>query len=223
MKSDIELGKKIYGYKGALEILDEEFIEFALKGTSVQEFFESYYRFFYNFQNATHQHFYANSLPLAYPDGYENPRLEEIRLLNKQISDIIRAINSVERHHFFFKNNIFTMDDIYEEDPTPQITANTAHVFYIQSARKRKITDYQTYLNLKTRQTKHIGEVEDTDFINFLSADGLAGLPSGPDIVTLDDIFMSIEEINIWPLTLDTAYRGTGVGHEEPIPESKIR
>ena len=214
MKSDIELSKEIYGYKGAIEILDEEFIEFALKGTNVQEFFEMYYKFFYNFQLSTHQHLYQNSMPIAYPDGYENPRLEEIRLLEKQIVDIIFEINSVERHHFFFKNNIFVMDDIYEEDPTSALSSATEqkHAYYIQSSKKRKILDYQTYINLKTRQTKYKGDVDDKDFINFLSADGLAGLANGPDIVSLDDIFMSIEEINTWPKNNRPP--------DEPIPDA---
>ena len=52
--TNIHLSKKIYGLQGALQVLDEEFKQFALKKKSPKEFFELYNRFFYDLKRSTH-------------------------------------------------------------------------------------------------------------------------------------------------------------------------
>ena len=80
--------------------------------------------------------------------------------------------------------------------------SNTSQLYYIQSGRKRKIEDYQTYLNLKRRVTKRIGEVSNEDFINFVDSQTLNGLTNGPPIFSLQDIFIQNREINTYNQTL---------------------
>mgnify|MGYP003661094693 CR=1 FL=1 len=212
MESNIKLTKSIYGYKGAIEKLDEEFNEFALNENTTKEFFELYHRYFYNFERNTHNTYYTRSSELAYPDGYINPRYLEIDSLTDQIKSLRYEINSVERHHFFFKNHIFLMDAFFDNDPTAQLMDGTGVVYYVQSSRKRKINNYQTYINLKTRVRRILGEIDDKEFITFLSNTSLAGMSTGPDIVDLEDIFISVEAINIWPKT------PVVIGHDDDTP-----
>ena len=75
-------------------------------------------------------------------------------------------------------------------------------MYYIQSGRKRKIVDYQTYLNLKRRITKRLGDISNKDFIVFVDFNTLGGIQSGPPINSLQDIFISNEEINTYNQTI---------------------
>ena len=198
---DIKLNKKIYGVKGALDKLDEEFKHFLPSGFDINRFFRLYNRNFYELPKAFHSHFIHKSLPYAYPDGYENPRLIEQEELIKELIELKREVDSVEREHFFFKNNSFVMDDTFKNNPTG-ILSSGGNVYYMQSARRREIKDFQTYKNLKTRIRKKLGIIDDQDFIMFISTDALMGIPKGPDINTLEDINRSSLEINIYPQTM---------------------
>tara|TARA_R110002167_G_scaffold194497_2_gene397184 strand:+ start:1994 stop:2653 length:660 start_codon:yes stop_codon:yes gene_type:complete len=201
MKGNLKLTKKIYGVKGALEKLDEEFEEFALKNLNPKEFFVLYNRFFYNMKKNIHDYFITKSTEYVYPGGYVNPRSIDVQDLNKQITDTKFDILNVELHHFYFKNGIIMMDQQYASDPDPELIAGTGNIFYVQSGRKRSIRDYQTYVNLKMRKRKGLGDINNKDFITFLSTPTLSGMPTGPDIHTLDDIFIPISTINMYPKT----------------------
>ena len=84
----------------------------------------------------------------------------------------------------------------------------------MQSAKRREIKDYQTYLNLKTKLTKHSGEIEDRDFILFISTSSLNKIPKGPDINQIGDISISNFLINIYPQTEE---------EYEPFKEPEVR
>jgi|TARA_B110000908_G_C10202157_1_gene425871 hypothetical protein len=203
MKGNIKLTKTIYGTKGALEKLDEEFDEFALKPSNTKEFFNLYQRFFYNLAKSAHQYFLRRSISQAYPEGYRNPLLVEINDLNAQIRQTQQEINNVERHHFFIRNGVILMDEQYQQTTDAELLAGNGNIFYIQSGRKRPIMDYQTYLNLKMRTTKYTGEIDNSDFVNFLDTPTLNYMPEGPPIQTMEDIFITLENINIYPRTFN--------------------
>ena len=208
MKQNLKLEKDIYGVKGALEKLDEEFKEFIIKQPNYKEFFELYNRFFYNIDKIIHNYFLNTSIEYAYPNGYENPRFEDIRNLQEQIKQLKEEIANVERHHFYFKNGKFIMSDEYEDNPDPHLLAG-GKVYYMQSHKRRKILDFQTYKNLKMRVRKSMGDIDDKEFITFVDKNCMGGLPMGPPINTLQDIYVPLSEINMYPA--NTEGRDTGV------------
>ena len=79
------------------------------------------------------------------------------------------------------------------------------HIIYNQE-KKRKIKNYQTYLNLKTKlRSKRDGSIliPDNDLINFLHINTINKISDGPDINKQSDININILEINIYPRTLE--------------------
>ena len=93
------------------------------------------------------------------------------------------------------------MDEQYKANPDAELIAGRGNVFYIQSSKKREIKNYQTFLNLKMRTTKLIGEIDNKDFINFVDTPTLQNMSNGPNINTMEDIFITLENINIYPRT----------------------
>ena len=209
MKNNLKLEKEIYGVKGALEKLDEEFKEFIITQPNAKEFFELYHRFFYNIDDSIHKYFLNTSIPYVYPEGYTNPKIEDIRDLQAQVAALKEEIRNVERHHFYFKNGILIMSDEYAENPEAQLLAGGGKIYYIQSSRRRPIMDYQTYLNLKMRVRKSSGDIDDKDFINFVDQSCMNGLPQGPQINSLQDIYIPLGEINTYG---GVNNRGVGIG-----------
>jgi len=205
---NIVLQKKVYGLKDALEILDEEFNEFALKKYSISEFFNLYNKNFYEIEVDLHRDFIQRSGNYIYPEGYKNPTLEEIEILQEQINSTQVEIDSTERHLPYIKNGLFIMS-FAQNGTTNNSTArikNGESVYYIQSGRKRKIKNYQTYLNLKTKlRSKRDGSIliPDNDLINFLHINTINKISDGPDINKQSDININILEINIYPRTLE--------------------
>ena len=205
---NITLQKKVYGLKDALEILDEEFNEFALKKYSISEFFNLYNKNFYEIEVDLHQDFIQRSGNYIYPEGYKNPTLEEIEILQEQINSTQVEIDSTERHLPYIKNGLFVMS-FAQNGTTNNSTArikNGESAYYIQSGRKRKIKNYQTYLNLKTKlRSKRDGSIliPDNDLINFLHINTINKISDGPDINKQSDININILEINIYPRTLE--------------------
>ena len=205
---NITLQKKVYGLKDALEILDEEFNEFALKKYSISEFFNLYNKNFYEIEVDLHQDFIQRSGNYIYPEGYKNPTLEEIEILQEQINSTQVEIDSTERHLPYIKNGLFVMS-FAQNGTTNNSTArikNGESAYYIQSGKKRKIKNYQTYLNLKTKlRSKRDGSIliPDNDLINFLHINTINKISDGPDINKQSDININILEINIYPRTLE--------------------
>ena len=199
---DIELNKKVYGVREALSLLDEEFKEFLPKKHSIKYFFKSYNQIFYELSKDNHRELMTKSMNYAYPDGYKNPRIIEKEDIIQELKDLQKEIDSTEREHFFFKNGGFMMDISFKDNPEG-IFSSGGQVYYIQSSKKREIKDYQTYLNLKKRIRKKLGDIDDREFIIFVSALTLDGIPNGPDINVLKEVYLSSFEINIYPQTIE--------------------
>jgi len=201
----INLNKKVYGMSDALEALDEEFKEFALDQNTVEEFFSLYNKFFYDMDEDTHKYFIVQSGNLIYPFGYKNPLLTEIETVEKTIIETKKEIDSLPKENFFLKNNLFIMDNDYKDNPTSKLQEGN-NVYIMQSGKKRKIKDYQVYLNIKTQQRVAIdGQdlINDEEFLIFIHGNTIRDIPSGPDIISNDNINISNLEINIYPQTLE--------------------
>ena len=164
---------------------------------------------FFDLSLSTHNSFLSKSTNYAFPEGYTHPKKIEEADLRDQLFNLQRSIDSIEREHFYFKNNAFLMDLINEELTEGRVSSGH-QIWYMHSGKKREIKDFQTYLNLKNRKFKNQGvetsTIPDIDFIIFLSTATLEGIPSGPDINILADVNISNLEINIYPMTLE-AYR----------------
>ena len=101
-KGNILLSKKFYGVNKALEILDEEFNEFGLKSINYKEFFNYYNRYFYSpLDEVFHSYVLAESIKMAYPEGYVHPKETELIGLTRQLVKIIEQIDSIEKFLFF--------------------------------------------------------------------------------------------------------------------------
>ena len=203
MESNLTLNKKIYSTKGALEKLDEEFVEFVLPILTPKQFFDLYNKYFDELDKQTHNYFFGESQKLAFPEGYINPKEIEVNNLRDQEVEIITEINEVEREHPYFKNGsvISNISFINEIDAVLE-GSNFNHLYYMQSGKKRKIKNYQTYLNLKIRITKRLGDISNEDFIVFVDYNTLGGIQNGPPINSLQDIFISNKEINTYNQTV---------------------
>tara|TARA_Y100001963_G_scaffold81031_1_gene112433 strand:- start:8941 stop:9717 length:777 start_codon:yes stop_codon:yes gene_type:complete len=193
------LRKTVYGVKGALEKLDEEFEEFALRKRSTKEFFDIYNKFFYKIEEQNHKNFIARSGNQAYPNGYINPRTLRIKDVKDQNNELQKKIDSLEKNIFFIPNRIIVMNTAHKNNPSGNFSNG---IWYIHSATKRLIQDYQTYLNIKTRNLAT--EMKpDQDYIVFLSNSTLNKIPDGPVISKIEDLDKSYLEINIYPKTLE--------------------
>ena len=112
------------------------------------------------------------------------------------------------------------MNDAYKTDPE-SILATGRDIYYMHSAKKREVRDYQTYLNLKTQLTKGQGVIDDRNFINFVSKTTLDKIPSGPHIFNLNDSYRDPFEINIYPQTIQE-YEAEGEIIEEPENRNEV-
>ena len=198
----IFLKKTFYGRKEALSLLDEEFNFFNIKRYNIKEFFDLYNSLFFNLKVDTHKEFMSKSINYVFPDGYQNFQTIEKQDLLSQLRELQREIDSVEREDFFFKNGSFLMDELNFESSTNKIDSGES-IYYMQSGKKRKILNFQIYLNLKQRIRKQQEFIQDKDFIAFISTATLNSVPEGPPINKLKDIYLSAFEINIYPRTLE--------------------
>ena len=214
---EFSLKKEFYGRKEALLNLDEEFKHFILKTFSIEEFFNLYNRNFFDIDLNTHREFMYRSIRYAYPEGYQNSRTIEIQDLESQLKETQRLIDSVEREHFFFKNSNFLMDKSNLGSSTSIIDSGE-NIYYMQSAKKRKINDPKIYSGLKTRARKTLGPIDDKDFIVFVDTSTLNSIPEGPEIKQIEDIYITSFEINIYPRTLET-YDPTFEVIENPVDD----
>tara|TARA_A100001201_G_scaffold136063_1_gene124757 strand:+ start:304 stop:1029 length:726 start_codon:yes stop_codon:yes gene_type:complete len=203
MFEKLRLNKKVYGKKEALEALDEEFTEFGIPSTNIKLFFNYYNKFFYDLSSNTHESFIHQSVNYVYPDGFIHPLRQELEELKAQKIDVQKQIDSVIREHAFFKNNIFLMDVAYKNNPTSVLQNGEALVYIMQSGKKRKITNYQVYVNLRNKKLPKGSELTDKDIIVFVENGTLQGIPSSWDINTIEDIALTPLKINIYPRTIE--------------------
>ena len=147
-EKSIQFNKTLYGLKGALDYLDEEFGEFAISPTTPEDWFRMWDSIFYDLAKNEHNYFFKKSESYIYPNGYENPRLADIKELKQGLMTLQRQIDEVERNHFFFNNGNFLMSKYYRDNPTSGI--NNGDCYYLQSGKRRK-----TFFRVKTERVLH--------------------------------------------------------------------
>ena len=190
-----KLNKTFYGSNEALKELDEEFIFFKPKGYTYKDFFKLYNKYFYDLHPDIHREFATKSINYAYPDGYENERQKEIRELKEQIEQTQEQIDSIENHHFFIRNTTMLMDSQFKNQANTKINEGGG-VYFMHSNKKREITSYQAYTNIKTKLRNKLGHIPDEDFIVFLNTQTLNLIPNGPEINSIEDIYLDHIEVN---------------------------
>ncbi len=185
---NINLSKNFYGYNGALEELDEEFIEFNLTKYTTKDFFNIFDKFFYQLDKD------ILLTPILarsgnYIGGYINPRNIEIKNLQREIQKIKDEIDSIEKEHPYFKNGKVIALDAYKNNASAAV--NESQIYYMQSAKKRIILDKDVYRGMKNRLGKpsagNTDQITDQDFIIFVK--NLNAIPMGPPIRKFDDIY----------------------------------
>mgnify|MGYP003680521021 CR=1 FL=1 len=182
-----KLQRKLYESKKARDILDEEFTEFGSIKKNVNEFFDIYFSKFYNISDEVHTFFAKMSL--KYIIDYINPKLKQITELEKQKDQIKIDIDSFEKFHPIFKNNIVLQ--AWAEEGTP----DSEKTFYlIQSGKKRKIMSLSLLKHIK--DTFRIKSKTTNNWTIKVSYDTYANISSGPNIETVEDVDIPIYQIN---------------------------
>ena len=198
--ANLKLSKEYYGTRGAKENLDWEFSEFLPKPPNVKEFFNLYHKHFYSIDKTTHQYFLETSIKYAYPKGYINPRDIELNNLKDQIQSVKDQIDSIEKHHPFFKNGSFIMDESYKTNTQAKI--EEGQLYYMHSARKRQVLSSAVYYNLKNKirlrldQSNPEGTISNENFIVYIGGDALNQIPNGPSIESSLEVYIPTLEIN---------------------------
>jgi hypothetical protein len=187
LDNTISLSKTVYGKNNAKKILDEEFSEFVIQIKDYKEFFELYNSYFYNLDDETHKLFKEKSNEyLEYT--YTSRNAQILDELDNQVIDLQDQINSIERHHPFFKNGSILARESDKD------SEGSYDKWLLQSNRKRLINE-EIYTILKSRLkiTK-----PDNEFIIFITIDGLNGILDGPPIFNSNEIFIKNEVINTY-------------------------
>jgi len=193
----INLSKNIYGAKGTLRELNEEFKEFAPNIKNTKEFFNAYSQNFYNIPQETHDFFIDNSI--NYISNYINPKQREINTLSEQLDSKQTQIDSLENRHPILKNNSVVVSDIYKDRATTAIDDigrdDFYGVFLIYSGKKRKITKKSIYESLRIQLG--IGK-SDEEFLIFLPSSTIIGIRNGPPIETINQVWAPFTEVNTY-------------------------
>lgn len=196
-----KLLKKEYHHNKAIQILDEEFSEFALKKPNRQRFFNLYNDLFYELPRTLHAYFVKHSTSRVGP--YVYPEEIEIENLEKQITTLKKEINSIELHHPFFKNGQILIDEQHYDRGIGRIDSPK---FYMHSGKKRRIPwDYSLYLPIKRRlgYITSEEEISDNKYTIKVSQSTLSGIPDGPPLLDVQGLFAPIYDVN--------TYNGQGV------------
>jgi hypothetical protein len=182
-----KLQRKIYESKKARDILDEEFIEFLPVKRNINEFFNLYNSKFYNISLAVHKFFSEQSL--QYVIDYINPKKITERDLIDQINQIQIDIDSIEKFHPIFKNNI-----VLQRWAHPGTPLNERSFYLIQSGRRRKIIGNTMLQKIKSnfRKTEKITKNWTID----VPSATISGISSGPEIKTEEDLKLPLYTIN---------------------------
>ena len=115
--------------------------------------------------------------------GLSDPLEEEVENLESQISDLNDDIDSIEDEHPFIKNF-----SVIQNRNDNQIN------YYMQSGRKRKINNDNAFRVIK-KQTGYSSS-PDSEFVILLNSSAIGGIISAPPINNLEDLNMSILDIN---------------------------
>lgn len=189
----ISLTKEIYGKNNAYKALDEEFTEFIPKIKNYKEFFELYNSFFYDISEDIHRSFLHEST--NYLDSpFVLKQQQAVNALEEQLFDLQNQIDSIERHHPYYKNSSIISDISNKPDNQTPMSGDR---YLMQSGRKRLISSDEIYNVLKTRlkTTK-----PDSEFIIFIPGSGLNGIENGPPITNTNEIFIENSVINTYTI-----------------------
>jgi hypothetical protein len=74
-------------------------------------------------------------------------------------------------------------------------------VYFMHSNKKREIMNYQAYTNIKTKLRNKLGHIADEEFIVFLNTQTLNLIPNGPEINSIEDIYLDHVEVNTYSQT----------------------
>ena len=150
MSTNISLKKKYYGVKKAHNDLDRKFRELIPKEKSVKEFFRLYNKIFYELSLQTHNKFLNESAKYAFPEGYKHPKKIEEGALIQQLSDLKREIDSIEKEHFFFRNNrIIVTEGNYFDNGGNLTGMGEQGPYFMHSGKRRLINELKLYRLLK--------------------------------------------------------------------------
>ena len=211
MESNISLKKKFYGVKKAHNDLDRVFNFLLPKDITVKEFFRIYNKMFFDLSLSTHNSFLSKNTNYAFPEGYTHPKKIEEADLRKQLYEIQKLIDSIEREHFFFRNNrlLVLEGNIFNNEGN--LSSVGEHGPYLMhSGKKRKINDIGLYRNLKIKYRSTYQPMTDNDTIIPVSEATLNGIQTGPPINSSSDIYISNLEVNVYPLSLEEYYDEIG-------------
>ena len=216
-KVKLNLKKRFYGLKGALNTLDYEFNEFKKFSKTPKEFFNLYSQYFYDLKRNTHLYFLGKSTNHAYPEGFENEIEIEIKELENQLRDLQRQIDSLEKEHFFFKNYSFLIlnnENIIGPNGSLKEIGPQIGPFIMQSGKKRIIETLDLYSQLKTKTKKGSSNVKDQDILVKVDQQTLNGIADGPPVIgdiNSNNILIDNLEVNIYPRTLEE-YNSIAIG-----------
>ena len=182
-----KLQKKVYESKKARDILDEEFTEFLPIKRNINEFFSIYLSKFYNISENVHK-FFIN-MSLKYVIDYINPKKLQLQEIERQRDQMKIDIDSFEKFHPLFDNNIVLQQHSSVGTPDSEKT-----FFLLQSGKKRKIMNLSLLNHIKETFRKKNQPIRNWTIT--VGVNTIYGISSGPDIETKEDIQMSIYQIN---------------------------
>jgi len=201
---NLELNKNVYGICSARHELDEEFIEFAPKNENIKEFFDLFNTLFYELVgNAPEllKEFFRRSDKHVFPQlGFQHVTEKEIMALQTQARDTQRKIDNIEKNHPYYQNGTILTSNAYASHTiiTTAIAANKLYV--IQSAKKRLISNRSIFDKLKQDNIKQIlnpaKTISDQEVTVYINNNALNAIPDGPPILTLNDLYIPISEVN---------------------------
>ena len=194
-RGEYDLRKTVYDNRQAKEILDEEFTEFIIKKYSVKEFFTLFYENFYDIKIRDIIKIYNQSI--KHIGGYVDPRDEIISDLEEEKQRIETQIASIERNHPYFKNGELLMDAQHQGNANETTGRISAPRFLMHSGKKRRIVwDYSVFGAIKTRLG--LSDNRDDKIHLFLTTAALNTIPTGPQISSIGDMFISNYDVNIY-------------------------
>ena len=182
-----KIQKKVYESKKARDILDEEITEFLPTKRNINEFFDLYINKFYNISEGVHKFF--SEMSLTYVLDYINSKKLQLQTIENQRDQMKIDIDSFEKFHPLFSNNIVLQQWANPGTPNSQKT-----FFLIQSGKKRKIMHYSLLNHIKNTFRKKDQPLKNWT-IN-VGENTIYGIPTGPPIESAKDINIPLYQIN---------------------------
>ena len=201
---NLDLSKNVYGICSARHELDEEFIEFAPKNENIKEFFDLFNTLFYELVgNAPEllREFFRRSDKHVFPElGFQHVTEKEIMALQAQARDTQRKIDNIEKRHPYYQNGTILTSNVYASNILITTAIAASKLYVIQSAKKRLISNRTIFNKLKQDNIKQILNpakvISDQEVTVYIDNNALDAIPDGPPILTLNDLYIPISEVN---------------------------